>query len=300
MKGFNMKLVTKIVFLAGCLLIISGIARAQGARDMRINELLSVNTDNFEDDYGYKHGWIELFNNSYGTLNIGGCYLSDDRNDLKKYIIPKGDVLTIIPPRQNTLFWADNEPYRGTFHISFKLNENGGNVFFTSSDGRTIIDSVSYPALEANVSYGRVEDGSGAWKILERSTPSSNNKLLDSSKSAHFLEVDPFGFIMTVTAMAVVFSALVLLYFVFRQIGKYSIKSEAKKSAEVTGRAADPNPEEISGEVYAAIVTAMELYMMQEEVHDIENTILTITKVARAYSPWSSRIYGLREIPVKK
>ena len=34
--------------------------------------------------------------------------------------------------------------------------------------------------------------------------------------------------------------------------------------------------------------------------HDSENTILTINKVKRAYSPWSSKIYSLREVPNRK
>ncbi|MDY5119262.1 MAG: lamin tail domain-containing protein, partial [Muribaculaceae bacterium] len=34
-------------------------------------------------------------------------------------------------------------------------------------------------------------------------------------------------------------------------------------------------------------------------VHDNEDTILTINKVKRAYSPWSSKIYTLRDIPRK-
>ena len=31
--------------------------------------------------------------------------------------------------------------------------------------------------------------------------------------------------------------------------------------------------------------------------HDDESTILTIKKMKRAYSPWSSKIYNLREVP---
>ena len=31
--------------------------------------------------------------------------------------------------------------------------------------------------------------------------------------------------------------------------------------------------------------------------HDAESTVLTINKVKRAYSPWSSKIYSLREVP---
>ena len=34
--------------------------------------------------------------------------------------------------------------------------------------------------------------------------------------------------------------------------------------------------------------------------HDIEETILTINKVKRTYSPWSSKIYTLRETPMRR
>ena len=50
-----------------------------------------------------------------------------------------------------------------------------------------------------------------------------------------------------------------------------------------------------SGEVLAAIGLAM--HEFQDESHDIENTVLTIHRVARSYSPWSSKLYGLRQTP---
>lgn len=48
-------------------------------------------------------------------------------------------------------------------------------------------------------------------------------------------------------------------------------------------------------EVYAAI--GMALYELSEEVHDVETTVLTIEKVKRDYSPWSSKIYNMRAMP---
>jgi hypothetical protein len=48
-------------------------------------------------------------------------------------------------------------------------------------------------------------------------------------------------------------------------------------------------------EVAAVISYALHLY--QQDIHDYENMILTIQKVVRPYSPWSSKIYGLRQIP---
>lgn len=80
------------------ILLVSFGAQAQRATSMRINEVLVINEDNFVDDYGKRHGWIELFNTSAGTVNIAGCFLTDDKNNPKKYPIPKGDVLTQIPP----------------------------------------------------------------------------------------------------------------------------------------------------------------------------------------------------------
>jgi len=53
----------------------------------------------------------------------------------------------------------------------------------------------------------------------------------------------------------------------------------------------------MSGEVNAAIAMALHLY--QSEMHDYENTVLTIQKVSRNYSPWSSKIYTLRKTPNK-
>ena len=54
---------------------------------------------------------------------------------------------------------------------------------------------------------------------------------------------------------------------------------------------------EAPGEVIAAISMAM--HEMQNDVHDVEDTVLTITRVKRTYSPWSSKIYTLRELPKK-
>ncbi|GAB1373154.1 OadG family transporter subunit [Bacteroidales bacterium] len=279
----------------------------QSQADMCINEYLVINTDDFEDDFGHKSGWIELFNSSYGTVNIGGCYLTNDPDNLTKYIIPKGDVLTKIKPRQHILFWADDQPYRGTFHINFTLEESD-EVLFVASDGRTIIDRIKIRKdLDTNVSYGRVEDGIGTrdgsegWSILQRTSPSTNNFGVDKeSASTIFKRIDPYGGIMSFTAMSVVFLALILLYLVFKQIGKYNVRKNMERAEKSLGKHAAKAEEETSAEIYAAIAAAMHMYTQDDESHDIENTILTIARVTKNYSPWSSKIYTLREKPCKK
>lgn len=297
------------LFLPALFLLLTAGVWAQNQNDMRLNEILTFNTDDFTDDFGNRNSWIELFNKSYGTVDIGGCYLSNDPSNLKMYPIPKGDVLTKIPPRQHILFWADNQPQRGTFHVNFTLEESSV-VLFVGSDGKTIIDRCRVPLLQENESYGRVMDGAGShgphstdegWDILPHTSPSTNNSLVNvDSKSKKMEEFDPYGAVMTVTAMSVVFLALILLYIVFRQVGKSSVRASQKRAQEkghTTVTEADI--EETAGEVYAAIAVALHLCLIDEDEHDIENAILTIKRVTRNYSPWSSKIYSLRELPKK-
>ncbi|CAK7080770.1 MAG: hypothetical protein PARBA_03438 [Parabacteroides sp.] len=292
----------KIGVLLLFVLLVSFGAKAQRATSMRINEVLVINDDNFVDDYGKRHPWIELYNTSAGSVNIAGCYLTNDKNNPTKYPIPKGDVLTIIQPRQHVLFWADGEAIRGNFHVNFTLDPSKENyIALYDADGKTLIDEITIPAgQKPDISFGRVEDGKEPWAELTKVTPSTNNLTLDSNeKIENFKQNDSIGIGMTLTAMAVVFLGLFLLYIIFKQVGKFAIaasKRNAQKAAGTVTVSAGTGEE--SGEIFAAIASA--LYEMSDDNHDVENTVITIRKVARTYSPWSSKIYGLRDVPQKK
>ena len=77
-------------------LLISFGAKAQRATSMRINEVLVINEDNFVDDYGKRHGWIELFNTSAGTVNRGMLF---DRRQKQSHEIsdPEGRRINSDP-----------------------------------------------------------------------------------------------------------------------------------------------------------------------------------------------------------
>jgi hypothetical protein len=51
----------------------------------------------------------------------------------------------------------------------------------------------------------------------------------------------------------------------------------------------------VSDEEAAAIALAIHMYKI--EVHDMESLTITLKKVSRIYSPWSSKIYTLRQNP---
>ena len=281
---------------------------AQRATSLKINEVLVTNEQNYQDDYGLHNAWIEIFNTSFATVNIEGCYLTNDKDNPTKYPIPKGDILTQIKPRQHTLFWADGMPNRGTFHVNFTLDPNKENyIALYDSNGKTLIDEITIPAgMLADQSYARQEDGSANWVIKgggEHSyvTPSTNNMTQDKNeKIENFKKHDEDGFGMAIIAMSVVFIGLILLYVSFKIVGNIAVKLGKKNAMKATGitdkaEAKEKNLGSHSGEEAAAI--AMALHEFMNDAHDVEDMILTINKVKRTYSPWSSKIYTLRQTP---
>jgi Na+-transporting methylmalonyl-CoA/oxaloacetate decarboxylase gamma subunit len=287
------------IFLLLLLFFTTGI-QAQRATSMRINEVLVINEDNFLDDYGKRGSWIELFNGSAGTVNIAGCYLTNDKNNPKKYPIPKGDVLTKIPPGQHVLFWADGIADKGTFHVSFVLNPTKENyVALYDTDGKTLIDEIIVPAGQRpDISYGRKIDGQNEWAHLTKVTPSTNNLTLDTNeKIENFQKNDSWGVGITLVSMVVVFIGLILLYFMFKYIGKTATNISKRRAIQAGATHINEEDQIDEGAVIAAITTA--LFEVTEDVHDMESTVLTINKVTRRYSPWSSKIYGLREFSKK-
>lgn len=315
------KLFTLLLILVAC----ASVTSAQSRKALRINEVMVQNVDNAVDDYGCRPAWVELFNANYAPLNIANIYITNNKDVLNEkdplvrktmmYPVPLGDVNTKIEKRQHVIFWADSLPTRGTFHMNFKLTpgkENWIGIF--DANGLDLIDSVSIPAtLESNTTYARAIDGAAnkenevlTWQVRDNKTdstyitPSSNNVIKDKNdKVETFATKDPHGFALTILAMSIVFTSLLVLclsFYVISKIGAYVSKLNKAKThgASIKDLSLDQLPTQDSGEEIAAIVMALHEHL---NAHDSESTILTIDKVKRVYSPWSSKIYGLREVP---
>ncbi len=290
---------------------------AQGTTGLRINEVMVQNDSNYIDDYGQRTAWIELFNSTRSTMKIASMYLTDDKNNPTKYAIPRGDIKTNIAPLQHIVFFADGDAGRGPFHMSFKLVPGKENwIGLYAADGITLIDEVVVPAdLPANCSYALKADGVNSdensegkfdakfWEIRDGKnsyiTPGSSNIVVNVNDSVEkFREHDPHGFVMTLMAMGIVFSALILLSICFFFFGKANETSAKKRKAAAISSDNEPTSHTDvkgdSGEEIAAIAMALYEHL---NAHDNEDTVLTINKVKRAYSPWSSKIYTLRENP---
>ncbi|MBO8481877.1 hypothetical protein B5F83_04755 [Muribaculum sp. An289] len=284
-----------------CALAASTALSAQNVNEMLINEVLVKNETSLVDGFGNRNGWIELLNSSYGTVDIGGCYLSNDTRNMKKYLIPSGDINTKIAPRQVVVFYASGNGDQGTFYTNFKI-EPGDTLYLVSNDGRTVIDQVVIPAaLGTDQSYGRVHiEGTiddTEFELLPSPSPNSQNGDPEAeTKSQIMARTDPHGWIISLTSMSVVFTSLIVLFLIFKLIGKLSVKymktgknkektaavhnSHPKVSAkggndEVAAAIAMAIEKEFGAETEAAIALALHLHL-NSYVHDQESFVITI------------------------
>lgn len=289
---------------------------AQNLSDLLIGEVLVENTSGLVDGYGQRNGWIELFNTSSGTVKFGGCYLTDDKSDLKKYHIPTSDMDAKVGPRQSVIFYASGNSSQGTFYTNFKLRK-GSTVYLVSNDGRTIIDQVDIPAdLPADQSIVRIPVGVKAMsfqtKVNPLPSPGSYNGDVDAkTKSQVMKEQDPHGFVLTLIAVMVVFIALLILAFIFGWIGNASKRAleggpkATKKEKTKKAKPGEMTPEiaaaismalsqEFGGEVYAAIALALDDYL-SGGIHDLESMIITIKPSTG--SQWADKTQNFRQLP---
>lgn len=105
------------------------------------------------------------------------------------------------------------------------------------------------------------------------------------------------GLVITLVGVGLVFFTLTLLFLIFISFTYLVpiIMNKVNKPKKIVIKQDDEelviNSNKVSGEVNAAIAAAVYHYMA--EAHDEESTILTIQKVKKAYSPWSSKIYSV-------
>jgi len=139
-----------------------------------INEIMASNVDVYLDPNQQFGSWVELYNPTDKSINIGGLYVSDDPNNLKKHklissygsIPAKGYAMLNFDHHE---VWTEMS-YR---QIDDKLDVNGGTIIV--SDGSTIFAQADYPQAISRVSYARTADGADTWGYAGNPTPCAAN-----------------------------------------------------------------------------------------------------------------------------
>jgi len=305
------------LLLGGLLLLGTPSAMGQGAKNIRLNEVLTNNTASIQDEYGTRQAWIELENTSFTTYNIRGMYLTTDRSVLdpkmsvperikRMRVIPNGEPRTQISGRQHLVFFGNSSPAKGKLHLSLSVPMSEP-VWIALYNGNAVelIDSVSVPALAADQSYAR---NGNKWtvKAAQNVTPGTENFIkTDETKDAKLKREDPHGFGITLLAMGIVFFCLTVLFVFFWTFGLIMRHLETAK------KVANQNPikpitktvektievghktgvilqegfksKGIDKEIYMAVI-GMALKQYEDDVHDVESGVITIKQKSSSWN----------------
>lgn len=94
---------------------------------------------------------------------------------------------------------------------------------------------------------------------------------------------------IAVVGYVIVFGALVVLVWIFTAMPKL-IKINTRRQLRKRGKSDDQEIMNIEGNIAAAIGMALHLHL--SEIHDEESNVITIKRISKQYTPWSSKIYS--------
>ncbi len=242
-----------------------------------------------------------------------------DQNPDKVYEIPRGDVDTKVKPRTHVVFYADGDTTAGTFHLSFTLTPGSENYVALYDVNGDLVDEVTVPAsLPAGQSFARVTEGlpsdmhkdgnhsfdASQWEARDGSsvqkaiTPGKYNVRPVNENIEKFKNEDPSGILLTIMSMGVVFSALLLLYILFKLFGKaFTAQGNKKEEEEVEHAAQVETHATDAGDNDEAIAALCMALYQHLNAHDEESGVLTFDHSHEAHSAWGSKGNLLLHMP---
>ena len=225
-----------------------------------------------------------------------------------------------MPQRSFLIFYLDDSPLYGPYHASFSPEKSKTHyIALISSNGKELLDLVEYPVelRDTSRTYGYLQDGvrdpkafkqgkrqNGELDYLGEFTPAASNETgAKISKQDKLKRDDPYGIGMAIISMAVVFTALIMIYIMLkifnyvsrRSTQKSKAKTAATPAAAMAAKAGDEKDDIVDGPTCAAIGTALHLHF--GSMHDEESEIITINMPSKHYSPWAQKELTMKRNP---
>jgi len=240
----------KLGFLITMLAITSLPCWSQGAKSIRITEVMTDNRTSIVDEYGLHKPWVELSNSSFTTYNVRGMFITTNRQVLDKRMspemrrllmspLPNNEPRTTLNGKKSLILFDKSEWHKdknsgnllkinssynaGPLYLNLKLQERKPN-WIAIYDGNAVdlIDSVSIPPLDPDESYELSRDFKTWHKaIAGEATPGYLQQDAGLSKAQQLKQQDPYGIGIAVLSMGIVFSCLALLFVFFWLFGAY-------------------------------------------------------------------------------
>ncbi len=297
----------KLGFLLSMFVMATLPSWSQGARSIRITEVMTDNRTSIIDEYGKHKPWVEISNSSFTTYNVRGMFLTTDRSVLDPKMspeqrrqlmspIPNNEARTALAGKKSLIVhdcsWTRSSDGNacaeaGPFQLALGIKA-GKPIWVALYDGNAVdlIDSVSVPALAADQSFELGKDfKTWATAVGKDVTPGYLSLATGLSKPQILKKTDPHGIGISVLSMGIVFSCLALLFIFFWIFGAY-MQRKQRMAAAVAPTSHDGNHtlesqadsgtgQETDQAVYMAVISlALRSYL--EDKHDNDSGIITI------------------------
>ena len=163
MKHMHVKtrlLLIPIILLLGCF----ACSPSTNSSGLVISEVVSSNRTSLLEDTLGSPDWVELYNGTNAAINLNGYGFSDNIRNLHKFVF--GDVT--IPANGYVLLYLSNAEAvenRDASIAGFGLSKGGENLFLTDPYFG-LVQELTLPALETDVSYARRPDGTYGFTMM--------------------------------------------------------------------------------------------------------------------------------------
>lgn len=171
--GFVFLLVAALML--GCF----GCTAEEKSNSIFISEVVSSNRTSVLNDALGSPDWVEFYNDSDTAINLKGYGFSDNLRNLHKFVF--GDV--VIPANGYLVLYlsnADGAEDPDAPVAGFGLSKSGENLFLTDPY-YGLVQELTLPALETDISYARRADGSYGFAL--NTTPGAAPKTIVDSLS---------------------------------------------------------------------------------------------------------------------
>ena len=139
-----------------------------GLEDLVISEIYAfADEDVLVDEDGDSAEFAEVFNSGATSVDLGGCFFTDDPFDLLKWQFPS---VTLAPGEFLVLYGTDKDRRDplGNLHLNFKFSALGEFLALVAPDGGTLLWEYSpYPEQVEGFSYGLSMNGSQLELVLD-------------------------------------------------------------------------------------------------------------------------------------
>ncbi len=143
-----------------------------GKPHLMFNEVMSNNVESLLYNHRFPDSWFELYNPTGHIINLKGWRVSMHNDYASAYPF---QYIKEVPSGTHALICCDGRDDHWE-HTDFCLDPTQGGALYLWDPEGQLVDTIHYPApLGADISYGRIMDGTPNWEYKLQSTPSTAN-----------------------------------------------------------------------------------------------------------------------------